>query len=251
MFSLGWTGSNREWSHHGWGYLLFAALATPLVISVHSVVSWDFALGIVPGWHSTIFAPYFVAGAIHSGLAMVITLLIPLRRFLKLEEIITMKILENVAKTIVFTGLIMGYSYATEFFIAWYSGNAAEWDIFVWRAVGPYALQFWIMVAFNTIAPLAFFFRKVRTSLFSLMGISILITIGMYYERWVIILSSVAHEFDPYSWGRYFGPTWVEYGILIGSFSLFFLLFFLFAKFVPSVSINEVKEGLPLPRRGE
>ncbi|MDY0042810.1 MAG: NrfD/PsrC family molybdoenzyme membrane anchor subunit, partial [Desulforhabdus sp.] len=155
ILSLGWTGSDREWNHHGTAYLLFAALATPLVISVHSVVSWDFALGIAPGWHSTIFAPYFVAGAIHSGLAMVLTLLIPLRRIFKLENILTMHIFENVAKTIVFTGLIMGYSYLTESFISWYSGNATEWAIFHWRATGPYAFLFWMMVAFNSIAPLA------------------------------------------------------------------------------------------------
>jgi molybdopterin-containing oxidoreductase family membrane subunit len=135
--------------------------------------------------------------------------------------------------------------------MAWYSGNVAERDIFIWRAVGHYAPLFWIMVVFNTIAPLAFFFKKVRTNLFTLMGISILINIGMYYERYVIILTSMAHEFDPYSWGLYIGPTWVEYGILTGAFSLFFLLFFLFAKFLPSVSITEVKEDLPLPRRGE
>ena len=247
LFSLGWTGSSDQWRHHGWGYLLFAALATPLVISVHSVVSWDFALGIVPGWHSTIFAPYFVAGAIHSGLAMVLTLLIPMRRLLKLEDIISMYVLENVAKTIVFTGLIMGYSYATELFMAWYSGNLVERAVFDWRATGPYGFLFWVMIVCNSIVPLFFFLKRIRTSLAAMMIISILINIGMYYERYVIILSSVAHEFDPYSWGRYFGPTCVEFGILIGSFSLFFLLFVLFAKFIPTVSITELKEDQPMP----
>jgi len=250
MFSLGWTGSQSQWNHHGWGYLLFAALATPLVISVHSIVSWDFALGIVPGWHSTIFAPYFVEGAIHSGLGMVLILLIPLRRIFRIQDILEMSVLEKVAKTIVLTGLIMGYSYATEFFMAWYSGNVAERDIFLWRAQGPYASLFWIMIVCNSIVPLAFFFKKVRTSLFALFAISILINIGMYYERYVIILSSVAHEFDPYSWGLYIGPTWVEYGILIGSVSMFFFLFLLFAKFLPSVSMAELKESQSAPRRG-
>jgi len=249
IFSLGWTGDHLQWTHHGWGYLLLAALATPLVISVHSVVSWDFALSVVPGWHSTIFAPYFVAGAIHSGLAMVLILLIPLRLIYKLEEILTMRIFERVAQTIVFTGLIMGYSYATEFFIAWYSGNVAEWDIFLWRATGPYAFWFWLMTAFNSVAPLGFFFKTLRTRLIPLLVIAVLIQIGMWYERFVIILSSPAHEFDPYSWGRYFGPTWVEYGILIGSFSMFFLLFLLFAKFLPSVSMSELKEEIPAPGR--
>ncbi len=249
LFALGWTGSQRQWSHYHLAYLLFAALATPLVVSVHSVVSWDFALGIAPGWHSTIFAPYFVAGAIHSGLAMVLTLLIPMRRILRLEGVITMTILENVAKTIIFTGLIVAYSYLTEFFIAWYSGNEAEREIFHWRAVGHYAPFFWLMVFCNTIVPLALYFKKVRTRIVPLFIISILINIGMWYERFVIILTSPGHEYDPYSWGLYQGPTWVEYGILLGSFSLFFFLFLLFARFLPTVSMTELKEEMPVPRR--
>ena len=249
FFSLGWTGSHRQWNHYSWAYLLFAALATPLVVSVHSVVSWDFALGIAPGWHSTIFAPYFVAGAIHSGLAMVLTLLIPLRRIFRYEDIISIPILENVAKTIVLTGLIVGYSYLTEAFIAWYSGNVAERGIFHWRAVGHYAPLFWLMVLCNAVVPLAFYFKRVRTSIVPLFVISILINIGMWFERYVIILSSPGHEFDPYSWGIFQGPTWVEYGILLGSFSLFFFLFLLFARFLPTVSMTELKEDLPPPRR--
>lgn len=249
LFSLGWTGSHRQWNHYGWAYLLFAALATPLVVSVHSVVSWDFALGIAPGWHSTIFAPYFVAGAIHSGLAMVLTLLIPLRRIFRFEDIISLPVLENVAKTIIFTGLIVGYSYATEYFIAWYSGNIAERSIFQWRATGPYFFLFWLMVICNAVVPLLFFFRKIRTYVPALFAISLLINVGMWFERFVIILSSPGHDFDPYSWGLFKGPTWVEYGILIGSFSLFFLLFFLFAKFLPTISITELKEEVAPPRR--
>lgn len=249
LLSFGWTGSHRQWNHYGTAYLLFAALATPLVISVHSVVSWDFALGIVPGWHSTIFAPYFVAGAIHSGLAMVLTLLIPMRRIFGYERILNMDVLENVAKTILLTGVIMGYSYATEYFIAWYSGNVVERDIFHWRATGHYTIGFWIMIICNAVVPLALFVKKLRRNIVSLFAISILINIGMWYERYVIILSSPGHEFDPYSWGLYFGPTWVEWGIMLGSFGIFFFLFLLFAKFLPSVSLVELKEDLREPIR--
>jgi len=246
FFSLGWTGSHHQWHHYGTAYLMFAALATPLVISVHSVVSWDFALAIVPGWHSTIFAPYFVSGAIHSGLAMVIILLIPLRRIFKFETFITMRILENIAKVIIVTGLIVGYSYAVEYFIAWYSGNMAERDTFIWRAVGHYAPFFWIMVVLNAVVPLAFFFKKIRTSRRALFIIAVGITIGMYCERFVIIVSSTAHEFIPYAWGIY-TPNLLECGILAGSFSLFFFLFLLFVKFLPSMAITEMKESLPHP----
>jgi molybdopterin-containing oxidoreductase family membrane subunit len=248
LLSLGWLGSNRQWRHQASAYLFFAALATPLVISVHSVVSWDFALSVVPGWHSTIFAPYFVAGAIHSGLAMVLTLLIPLRRIYKFENIITVDILENIAKTIILTGLIVGYAYGFEYFMAWYSGNMVERDTFIWRAIGGYAPQFWIMVACNSIVPLAFFLKGVRRNLVSLFCIAVLVNIGMWYERFVIIVGSIAHEYDPYSWGLY-GPSWVEIGIMVGSFSLFSCLFLLFAKFLPSVSITEIKEGLKPPMR--
>jgi len=249
LLSLGWLGSQNQWRHYGSAYLFFAAFATPLVISVHSVVSWDFALAIVPGWHSTIFAPYFVAGAIHSGLAMVLILLIPLRRIFRFENLITLPILENIAKTIVFTGLIVGYAYGVEYFTAWYSGNMVERDTFIWRAIGEYAPQFWIMVLFNSVLPLAFFFKKVRTTLGSLFGIAILVNIGMWFERYVIIVGSVAHEYDPYSWGLY-SPSWVEFGILLGSFGLFFFLFLLFVKFLPSISMTEVKEHLAPPVRG-
>ncbi|MEM5786794.1 MAG: NrfD/PsrC family molybdoenzyme membrane anchor subunit [Syntrophobacteraceae bacterium] len=249
FLSLGWVGSHKYWRHYGTAYLLFAALATPLVISVHSVVSWDFAMGIVPGWHSTIFAPYFVAGAIHSGLAMVLVLLIPLRRIFGFENLITMKVLEDIAKTIILTGLIVGYAYVIEPFIAWYSGNLFELDQFVWRAVGEYWWQFWAMVILNTAVPLVFFAKKLRTNLPTLFTVGVLVNIGMWFERFVIILGSQAHEFDPYSWGIYTHPSWVEFGIAIGSLSMFFFLFLLFAKFLPTISITEVKEALPPPVR--
>jgi Ni/Fe-hydrogenase subunit HybB-like protein len=243
FLSLGWTGRHEQWRHYTRIYLFFAALATPLVISVHSVVSWDFALGIVPGWHTTIFAPYFVAGAIHSGLAMVLTLMIPLRKIFKYEEIITIKVLESVAKTIVFTGLIVAYAYSTEFFLAWYSHNPVEIDVFLWRAFGTYKIGFWIMVTCNTVAPLSFLIKRVRTHVGWLFFISILVNIGMWFERFVIIITSVGHDFLPHAWGLY-APTLVEFGILIGAFCLFFFLYMLFVKHMPSVSMTEMKETL-------
>jgi Ni/Fe-hydrogenase subunit HybB-like protein len=239
--ALGWTGAHEQWRHYARAYLFFAALATPLVVSVHSVVSWDFALGIAPGYHSTIFAPYFVAGAIHSGLAMVLTLMIPLRKLFRCERIITMRILENVAKTIIFTGLIVAFSYGTEYFIAWYSHNAVEEAVFLFRPFGDYAIEFWIMIICNTMVPLLFFFKKIRTHLGWLMAISVLVNIGMWYERFVIIVSSVAHDYIPNAWGHY-SPSMIEIGILVGSFSLFFLLFVLFVKHFPSISMTEMKE---------
>jgi len=243
VISLGWTGAHEQWRHYTRGYLFFAALATPLVISVHSVVSWDFALAVVPGWHTTIFAPYFVAGAIHSGLAMVLTLMIPLRKLFNYEKIITIEVLENVAKTIIFTGLIVGFAYATEFFIAWYSYNPVELEIFRYRPFGDYAVGFWIMAICNTMIPLLFFFKRIRTTIAWLFGISICVNIGMWYERFVIIITSVSHDFIPHAWGLY-APTAIEFGIMIGAFCLFFFLFFLFVKHLPSVSMTEMKETL-------
>jgi molybdopterin-containing oxidoreductase family membrane subunit len=243
LISLGWTGKHEQWRHYTRGYLFFAALATPLVISVHSVVSWDFALGVVPGWHTTIFAPYFVAGAIHSGLAMVLTLMIPLRRIFNYEKIITVAVLENVAKTIILTGMIVGFAYATEFFIAWYSFNTIEIEVFRYRMFGDYRVGFWIMVVCNTLIPLLFFSKKIRTSIGWLFGLSLLINVGMWFERFVIIITSVARDFIPHAWGLY-APTAIEFGIMLGSFCLFFFLFLLFVKHLPSVSMTEIKETL-------
>ena len=240
--SLGWTGAHDQWRHYSRGYLFFAALATPLVVSVHSVVSWDFALGIAPGYHSTIFAPYFVAGAIHSGLAMVLTLMIPLRKIFHYQKIITLDVLENVAKTIILTGLIVGFAYITEYFMAWYSQNTVEVEVFRWRVLGTYELEFWIMVICNTVIPLLLFFRKIRRSIPWLFAISILVNIGMWCERFVIIVTSVAHDFIPHAWGFYW-PSIIEWGILLGTFCLFFFLFMLFVKHMPSVSMTEIKES--------
>ncbi len=241
VLSLGWSGKTGQWMNYSRAYLLFAGLATPLVISVHSVVSWDFALSVIPGWHTTIFAPYFVAGAIHSGLAMVLTLSIPLRKILKYEALITMEVLESIAKTIVFTGIIVGFAYGTELFIAWYSRNTIEMETFWWRAFGHYAPEYWIMVICNTVIPLLYLSKKIRTHVIPLFVISIFVNIGMWFERFVIIAGSVAHDFLPNAWGHY-RPTWVEGGIMVGAFCLFFFLFLLFVKHLPSVSMTEMKE---------
>ena len=249
VFSLGWQNSNQNWRHHTRAYLFFAALATPLVISVHSVVSWDFALSLVPGWHSTIFPPYFVSGAIHSGFAMVITLLIPLRKVQHLESIITIDVLEKMAKILILTGCILGYAYAFEFVVAFFSQNPIEVDAFRMRATGYGAISFWIMVGCNVFVPMLFFIRKIRRSLLCLLVIGILINVGMWYERYVIIIT-LSRDFIPYSWGSYF-PTANEFGIMFGSFCWFFMFFWLFVRFLPTVSITEVKEQLPPPGKGE
>ncbi len=245
--SLGWQGTNRQWKHYGAVYLFLAALATPLVISVHSVVSWDFAMSIVPGWHSTIFPPYFVAGAIFSGLGMLLTLGIPLRKLLKLDEYITVHHFEQVAKMVIFTSLIITYSYVVEFFTAWYSGNPFERHAFWYRAMGAYGPLFWVMFACNCVFPLLFFFKKIRTNLKTLFAISILVNVGMWLERFIIITGSLASEYMPWEWSKgVYQPTWVEVAITVGSFAWFLLFFLLFAKMLPVVPMSEIKETLPV-----
>lgn len=246
ILSLRWRGSGEQWRHYSSAYAFFAALATPLVISVHSIVSWDFAMSVLPGWHSTIFAPYFVAGAIHSGLCMVIIILIPLRRMFKLKAFISIDHFENIAKLIILTGMIVGYAYLTEMGIAWYSANDFEQDVFLYRLFGHYAPFMWMMLVFNAVLPLTFFIRSVRRNLFCLFLIAVLVNIGMWSERFVIVITSLGHAFDPFAWGEY-RMTWVEAGITIGSFSWFFLLFLIFIKMFPCVSITEMKEALPRP----
>ena len=241
--ALNWSGSGSQWRHYGRGYLYFAALATPLVVSVHSVVSWDFAMGILPGWHTTIFAPYFVAGAIHSGLAMVLTLLIPLRKLLKLERIITVDSFDSVAKTILVTASVVGYAYVVEPFIAWYSGDLVEQQFAWWRATGWLAWAYWALLPLNVLFPLLFVFRRVRRSLPALFVIALLINVGMWLERFFIIVGSTSHDFLPHNWGQY-RPTWVELTIAFGSLAFFLFWFFLFSKFVPQVAANEIKERL-------
>lgn len=250
ILSLGWKGSNWEWLHYSRAYLFFAALATPLVLSVHSVVSWDFAMGNVPGWHTTIFAPYFVAGAIFSGLAMVITLTIPIRKIFHLEDYITLDNYDGMAKLIIFTSGIVGYAYATEFFLAWYTGSPYEWGQFVYRATGEYALFYWIMVVCNVVIPVSLWFRRVRRNLKALFIISIFINIGMWFERFNIIVISLSRDYEPGAWGIY-QISWVEAGITAGSFAWFFMFFLIFIKTLPAVSIAEMKEILPVPKKGE
>ncbi len=251
VLALGWRGSTRQWIHYAALYGFFAALATPLVVSVHSTVSWDFAVSILPGWHSTIFAPYFVAGAIFSGLAMLITLLIPLRRLLKLEEYITIRHFENLAKLIIVTSLIVGYAYITEFFIAWYSGSTFERGTFVDRAFGQYWPFTWTMITCNVFVPLLLFWKRIRTNLVWLFVISIFVNIGMWLERFVIIVASLSHDYDPANWAGVYQPTWVEVAITAGSFGLFFFLFLLFVKNFPAVSLTEMKETAHVPAEAD
>ena len=244
LLALGWLGTSRQWRHYTALYGFFAALATPLVISVHSIVSWDFAMAILPGWHSTIFAPYFVAGAIFSGTAMVITLLIPMRRIFRLETYITVHHFENLSKLMLTTSLIVGYAYLVEFFVAWYSGSPFEQGTFYDRMFGQYWVYSWVMFTCNTVLPLLLFVKAVRTSLTALFILSIFVNIGMWLERYVIIVTSLSHDFDPANWSGIYQPTWVEAAITVGSFGMFFTLFLLFIKNFPSVSITEMKETM-------
>lgn len=246
--SLGWNGSNRQWKHYTAAYLFFAALATPLVVSVHSVVSWDFAMSIVPGWHATIFPPYFVAGAIFSGVAMVITLIIPLRAIFKLERLVEPKHFDAMSKLILVTSGILTYSYGVEFYTAWFSNNPFERDQFWFRPFGDWAIAFWGMVFCNCVAPQLLWIKKYRTNIPVLFVLSLIINVGMWLERFNIIVQSLTHEFIPYSWGTY-NFSWIDVGIVVGSFGWFGMWMTLFVKFFPTVAITEIKEILPAPRR--
>jgi Ni/Fe-hydrogenase subunit HybB-like protein len=238
--SLGWRGSAHHWKNYELAYLILAGISTPLVLSVHSVVSFDFATSILPGWHTTIFPPYFVAGAIFSGFAMVVTLMVLARWIYGLHNLVTMRHLENMNKVMLATGMIVGYAYATEFFIAWYSGNRYEQFVFLNRAFGPYWWAYWTMVSCNVIVPQIFWFKKMRTSLPVMFVASIFINIGMWFERFVIIASSLHRDFLPSSWG-YFRPTFVDILTFFGTFGLFLTLFLLFIRFLPMIAISEVK----------
>ena len=250
ILSLGWRGTDQEWKHFTRAYLYLAALATPLVLSVHSVVSWDFAMGIVPGWHSTIFAPYFVAGAIFSGLAMVITLMVPIRKIFGLEEYFTPRHFDAMAKLILLTSLVVSYAYASEVFMSWYSMGPAEQQ-------GNYILHglssnlWWatlIMLVCNSVVPQLLWFRQVRTSIPAMFVITIFINIGMWFERFVILTSSLSREYEPWQW-RFYKPSLTEMAILAGSFGWFLMWFLLFMRVLPPVSIAELKEVLPPPLR--
>ncbi|MCH2137903.1 MAG: polysulfide reductase NrfD [Phycisphaerales bacterium] len=244
LFSLGWRGSMRHWHRYERAYLLLAALATPLVLSVHSVVSFDFAVSQLPGWHTTIFPPYFVAGAIFSGFAMVLTLAIPARELWGLKNFITLRHLENMAKIVLLTGSMVGYAYGMEFFIAWYSGELYESFAFVNRAFGQYAWAYWIMVSCNVITPQIFWFKACRRNIWVLFVASLFVNIGMWFERFVITVTSLAQDFLPSSWGWY-EPTWVDFVTFLGSFGLFMTLFLLFIRYLPVLAIAEIKAIMP------
>ena len=258
LFAMGWTGSNRHWSNYEKAYLILAGLSTVLVLSVHSIVSLDFSVSQLPGWHTTIFPPYFVAGAVFSGFGMVLTLLVPLRRLLKLEEIITARHIELMCKVLLLTGSIVGYAYAMEFFIAWYGGNPAEKHLFLnGRAADPFVISkllhtnpapywwaYWTMIGCNVIVPQFFWFKKVRASMITVFVLSILVNIGMWFERFVIVVTSLHQDFLPSNWG-YYRPTWVDILQFLGTFGLFFTFFLLFLRFVPLIAIAEVKGVTP------
>ena len=246
MLSLGWEGSDGQWRHYRRAYGLFAALATPLVLSVHSVVSWDFAMALVPGWHSTLFAPFFVDGAIFSGFAMVLVLILPMRYYFNLYAYITDRHLDYMAKLILVTGLVLTYFYVCELFTAWYSGDHFEKASLFWRLSSTYWWALATMYFCNCVAPLILFWKPARTSPFWLYVVSILVLIGMWFERFNIIVPSLGHDFYPYTWGVFL-PAVIDTTISVGSFGFFFLLFLGFVKLMPSMSIVEVKETLPVP----
>ena len=247
MLALGWRGSAQHWHRYETAYLLLAGLATPLVISVHSVVSFDFATSIIPGWHTTIFPPYFVAGAIYSGFAMVLTLVIPLRWMYRLEDFITMRHLKNMANGMLATGLMVAYGYLMEGFIAWYSGNPYESYMLLNRLTGPYAPVYWLLLACNVLGPQALWSQRVKASVPALFLISLVVNLGMWLERFIIVVTSLHRDFLPSSWGIYY-PTWVDFGLYFGSIGLFLTLLFLFIRLLPMISIFEMRTLVPKPR---
>jgi Ni/Fe-hydrogenase subunit HybB-like protein len=244
MLAMGWRGSAHHWHRYETAYLLLAGLATPLVVSVHTVVSFDFAVGIVPGWHTTIFPPYFVAGAIYSGFAMVLTLAIPIRAAYALEDFITMRHLQNMAKVMLVTGLIVAYGYLTEAFIAWYSADKYEGFMMLNRVFGPYRLAYAALILCNVVIPQALWFKSVRTSVPALFVISLIVNVGMWLERFVIIVLSLHRDFLPSSWGN-FAPTFWDWSTYLGTIGLFLTLLFLFLRFLPMISIFEMRTMLP------
>ena len=245
--AFGWTGSTKHWQRFEVLALVLAGLSTPLVLSVHTIVSFDFATSVVPGWHTTIFPPYFVAGAIFSGFAMVQTLLVVTRKVLSLEEYITIEHIEVMNKIIVLTGSIVGIAYMTELFIAWYGANPYENFAFMQNRLNlnsPYGWAYWIMMGCNVLSPQLFWFRKMRRSLIVTFFMSILVNIGMWFERFVIIVTSVYREYLPSAWSTYYRPTIWEVGFYMGTFGLFFTCYFLFAKFFPVIAAAEIKHLL-------
>ncbi|MDX6612352.1 MAG: hypothetical protein QOD75_1538 [Blastocatellia bacterium] len=244
LLAMGWRGSARHWHRYEMAYLLLAGLATPLVLSVHTIVSFDFAIGIIPGWHATIFPPYFVAGAIYAGFAMVLFLTIPLRWFYGLQSFITMRHMHNMAKVMLATGLIVAYGYAMEAFFGWYSGNPFERYMIYNRMHGPYAGYYWALILCNGLAPQLLWLKKIRENLLVLWLISIVVSIGMWLERFVIVVTSLHRDFLPSSWGMYQPSGW-DWSMFVGTIGLFFALLFLFIRFLPMISIFEMRTILP------
>ena len=240
LASFGWTGTAKNWQRHEALSLVLAGLSTPLVLSVHTIVSFDFATSVIPGWHTTIFPPYFVAGAIFSGFAMVNTLLVITRKILGLEDYITVGHLEAMNKVIVLTGSIVGVAYLTELFMAWYSGVLYEQEAFKWRIMGPYWWSYWAMMTCNVVSPQLFWFKKLRRNIPFTFIMSIVVNIGMWFERFVIIVTSLYRDYLPGSW-TYYSPTWPEVGFYLGTFGLFFTCYFLFAKYFPVIAVAEIK----------
>jgi Ni/Fe-hydrogenase subunit HybB-like protein len=247
--AMGWRGSAHHWHRYEVAYLLLAGLATPLVVSVHTVVSFDFASAIVPGWHTTIFPPYFVAGAIYSGFAMVLTLAIPIRAIYGLEDFITLRHLQNMAKVMLVTGLIVAYGYMTEMFIAWYSADKFEMFVPWNRMAGPYGAVYWALILCNVIIPQALWFKGVRTNVYALFVLAIIVNVGMWLERFVIVVTSLHRDFLPSSWGNY-SPTFWDWSTFLGTIGLFLTLLFLFVRFLPMISIAEMRAILPEAKVG-
>jgi molybdopterin-containing oxidoreductase family membrane subunit len=250
ILAMGWRGSAHHWHRYETAYLLLAGLATPLVVSVHSVVSFDFAVSVIPGWHTTVFPPYFVAGAIYSGFAMVLSLVIPIRKFYGMEDFITMRHLQNMAKVLLITGLMVGYGYAIEAFMAWYSANTYEGFMMWNRMTGPYWWAYAMLIFCNVITPQTLWFKAVRTSVPTLWVISLVVNVGMWLERFVIVVTSLHRDYLPSSWGR-FSPTIWDWSTYFGTIGLFLTLLFLFLRFLPMISIFEMRSLLPAAKISE
>lgn len=244
ILAMGWRGSAHHWTRYETAYLLLAGLSTPLVLSVHSIVSFDFAVSVIPGWHATIFPPYFVAGAVFAGFAMVLILAIPIRAFYGLEDFITMRHLENMAKILLVTGLIVAYGYMMEAFFGWYSANPYESYMISNRMKGPYAFFYWLLIFCNVMAPQVLWSKRMRTNIAVLFTVSIIVSVGMWLERFIIVVTSLSRDFLPSSWGMYYPTRW-DFGMFFGTIGLFVSLLFLFLRFLPMISIFEMRTILP------
>ncbi len=251
LAALGWRGSARHWNRYETASLLLAGLATPLVLSVHTVISFDFAVALLPGWHSTIFPPYFVAGAIYSGMAMVLTLAIPLRKFFHLDDLVTLRHIDNMGKVMLAAGCIVAYGYAMEAFMSWYSANHLESFAFWNRAFGPMGWAYWILIVTNLAIPLTTLWsRKLRTNLAFMFVLSLVVNVGMWFERFVIVVTSLYRDFLPSSWGTYRATRW-DYLTLLGTLALFTLLFLLFVRLLPMIPMHEIRAMLPRAKNSQ